>query len=119
MTAEPHNPKSSIKGLTLLITRSSAIVSKVYFTKGIATSLRDSLVDMTSSNGTVTKAQDALTETMSDIDKNIADIAERLRIQEDKLYTQFNAMEAQLARLQQQGQYLTQQIAAMNNTYSK
>ncbi|NLN75979.1 MAG: flagellar filament capping protein FliD [Armatimonadetes bacterium] len=119
LTAEPNNPKSSIKGLTLLITSSSAMVSKVYFTKGIATSLRDSLVDMTSSNGTVTKAQDALTETMSDIDKNIADIAERLRIQEDKLYTQFNAMEAQLARLQQQGQYLTQQIAAMNNTYSK
>ena len=116
LTAAPSDAKSSIHGLTLLVTSSSQLSSKIYFTKGIATSLRDDLLDMTSSTGAVTKAQDALTDAMTDIDKNIADFADRLRAQEDKLYAQFNAMEAQLAKLQRQGEYLMQQITAMNNT---
>ena len=97
----------------------STLKSKIYFTKGLATSLRDTLLDMTSSTGAINKAQNALTAEMSDIDKNIAAFAERLQAQEDKLYTQFSAMEAQLAKLQRQGDYLTQQITAMTNTSNK
>ncbi len=119
LTADPEDSKSSIQGLTLLITSESAINSKVYFTKGIATSLRDTLIDMTSSNGTISKAQAALTDTMSDIDKDMVKISERLQAQEDKLYSQFSAMEAQLAKLQQQSQYLAQQITAMFNSNGK
>ncbi|MGI6296773.1 MAG: flagellar filament capping protein FliD [Armatimonadota bacterium] len=119
LTADPEDAKSNIQGLTLLITSESAVSSKVYFTKGIATSLRDSLVEMTSSNGTISKAQAALTETMSDIDKDMAKITERLQAQEDKLYSQFSSMETQLAKLQRQGEYLAQQITAMFNSNGK
>lgn len=119
LTADPNDSKSSIQGLTLLITSEAAISSKVYFTKGIATALRDTLVEMTSSNGTISKAQAALTETMSDIDKDLVNIAERLQAQEDKLYSQFSSMETQLAKLQRQSEYLAQQITAMFNSNGK
>lgn len=119
LTADPESSKSNIQGLTLLITSEAAINSKVYFTKGIATSMRDSLLELTSSGGTISKAQAALTETMSDIDKDMARISERLQAQENKLYSQFSSMEAQLAKLQQQSQYLSQQITAMFNSNSK
>ena len=110
---------SKIQGLSLLVTSSAEFSSKIYFTKGLATSLRDALLDMTSSTGAISNAQNTLTAEMSDIDNNIAAFAERLQAQEDKLYTQFSAMEAQLAKLQRQGDYLTQQITAMNNTSNK
>ena len=119
LTAAPGDPMSKIQGLSLLVTSSAEFSSKIYFTKGLATSLRDTLLDMTSSTGAINKAQNALTAEMSDIDKNIAAFAERLQAQEDKLYTQFSAMEAQLAKLQRQGDYLTQQITAMTNTSNK
>jgi flagellar hook-associated protein 2 len=114
LTADPTDSKSAVKGLSLLITSTTTLASKVYFTKGIATSLRDTLINMTSTTGAITKAQDSCTTEMSDLDKSIADMSDRLQTQQDKLYAQFNAMESQLAELQQQGNYLTQQFTAMN-----
>lgn len=116
LATDSTDPRSAVKGLSLLITSTSTLASKVYFTKGIATSLRDTLINLTSITGAVTKAQDSCNTEMADIDKSIATLSERLQAQEDKIYAQFDAMEAQLARLQQQGSYLTQQFAAMNKS---
>jgi flagellar hook-associated protein 2 len=114
LTANPATSNNSIKGFCLLITSAAPLSTKVYFTKGIGTLLRDTLVNMTSLTGTVTAAQDSINTEISDLNKSIADMEQRLTIQEEKLYAQFNAMESQLAKLQEQGNYLTQQLAALN-----
>lgn len=116
LTANPAVSKSPIKGLSLKITSPSAISSKVYFTKGLGTKLRDTIIDMTSLDGILTKSQKTLTDRMTELDKDIADMQTKLDDQSDKLYAQFNAMESQLAKLQQQGDYLSQQFAAMNKS---
>lgn len=117
LTANPADSNSAIKGLSLLITSTSPMSTKVYFTKGIGTLLRDTLVSMTSLTGIVTAAQNSINTEISDLDKRIADMEERLNTQEEKLWKQFNNLESQLAKLQDQGNYLTRQIEAL--TYSK
>lgn len=107
---------STAKGLTLLIGSTAPTSSKVHFTKGLATSLRDTIISMTSSGGAFKNAQDALTKQMTDLDDTIASMQVSLDAQQEKLYAQFNAMESQMGQLQSQGNYLTQQFAAMNKS---
>lgn len=117
LTTSPADSNSAVKGLSLLVTATAPMSTKVYFTKGIATLLRDTLVSMTSLTGIVTAAQDSINTEISDLDKRIADMEERLKTQEEKLWKQFNNLESQLAKLQDQGAYLTRQIEAL--TYNK
>lgn len=114
LSASTKSANSAIKGLMLTITSGIPITSKIYYTKGIGTTLRDTIIGMTGSAGMVAKAQESLTDEISEFDKNIIDMESRLTDQSDRIYAQFNAMEAQLAKLQQQGNYLANQLAAMN-----
>ena len=116
LTADPADENSDIKGLMLMITSSGTLTSSVYFTKGAGARLRDAVLDMTSSTGIITAAEDSLNTRIDDLDDDIADMEVRLLAQQDRLYEQFNTMEIQLARLQQQGSYLLAQFAAMTNS---
>lgn len=108
---------NAAKGLSLLITSGSPLESvTVNYTKGIGASLRDLLVGMTSTSGSVTTAQNGINDYITDLDERIAYMESRLLDQEARLYNQFNAMETQLARLQSQGNYLSAQLNAMNKT---
>lgn len=115
LTANPANSNSAINGLCLQITSTAAMSTKIYLTKGVSTMLRDTLVSMTSLNGVISSAQNTLKDKIADLKDDIADLADALTAQEEKLYTQFDAMEAALSELQSQGDYLTQQIKALNS----
>lgn len=116
LSADPSSLNSSIKGLSVLVTSASAMSSTVHFSKGIGTSLRDALIGMTSLTGKFTTIQDSINKEIEGLNEDIADWSTRLTAQQDKLYARFDAMESQLAELQNQGAYLSQQIAAMNKS---
>lgn len=116
LVSNPTDPTSAIKGLALWITSTTALTSKVYFTKGLGTSLRDTVIGMTSAYGTIATVQDSIKTEITTLNDSISDMETKLATQADRLYAQFNAMEAQLAKLQSQGDYLTQQFAAMNKS---
>lgn len=118
LTAASLTSNITTKGLSLLITSSTPVSSTIHFTKGLATSLRDTIIGMTSIGGTIMNAEDSLTKQMSDLDKQIADMQTSLDAQQQKLQTEFDSMESQLGTLQQQGNYLTQQFAAMTKSTS-
>ena len=114
LTADPADEDSDISGLVLYITSTATLTSDVYFTKGVGATLRDLLIGTTSSTGIVTSAQDSLDTEIEDLDDSISEMEERLTLQANRLYQQFAAMEGQLSRLQQQGNYLASQFSAMN-----
>jgi len=116
LTGNSTVSNSQTNGLALMITSDKPMTTTVYFTKGVGTMIRDTLIDITSVTGLVNKAQDSINARMSDIDKEVADWDTRLQAQQDRLYTEFSQMESQLADLQSQGNYLSSQIAAMNGT---
>lgn len=106
---------SSANGISISCTALTAMDPvKVIYTKGVGATLRDLLSDMTSVGGAIASAQSGINDLISDLDDSIADMETRLADQETRLYTQFNAMEAQLAKLQQQGNYLAAQLSALN-----
>ncbi len=108
---------NAAKGLSILCTATGPMAAtKVIYTRGIGAALRDLLSNMTSTTGAITTAQNGINDQISDLDKSIADMETRLADQEARLYNQFNSMEAQLAKLQSQGNYLASQFAAMNKS---
>lgn len=114
LTSDPETNKLASKGLALLIASDAPMTTRVVFTKGVGTMIRDTLTNMTSTTGTVTKAENGLNDRMLELDKQIADWDTRLQTQQDRISAQFSAMESQLAKLQDQGNYLSQQISSMN-----
>lgn len=111
--------KNAANGLSLSISPNAPLGSvKVVYTKGIGAALRDMLTAMTSSTGIITTAQNGINDRIGDLDDAIADWDNRLAEQEARLYEKFNAMESRLAELQQQGNYLLAQFAAMNKSKS-
>ena len=116
LAADPANENSDVEGLTLMVTSSGTLTSKVYFTKGAGARIRDAVLDMTSSTGIITAAEDSLNTRIDALGDDIADMETRLLAQQERLYKQFNTMEVQLAKLQQQGSFLIAQFAAMSNT---
>ncbi len=90
--------------------------SKVYFTKGLGTSLRDTIIGMTLRRRHVHQRAGCAHKADDRPRHDIANMQTALDAQQQKLYAQFNAMESQMGQLQDQGNYLTQQFAAMNKS---
>ncbi len=114
LTLRSSNSGNPANGLSLLVTSTEPLSGeRVIFTKGVGSALRELLDVMTSSSGSVSQAQNSLNDTISKIDKEIADWNTRLSEQEARLYEQFNKLEVQLSKLQQQGNYISAQLAAL------
>ncbi len=119
LSLDSTSNNNAAKGLALLVSPNTPLGSvKVVYTKGIGAALRDMLNSMTSSTGIITTVQNGINDRIRDIDNAIADWETRLAEQEAQLYERFNAMESRLAKLQQQGNYLLAQFAAMNKSKS-
>ena len=71
---------------------------------------------MTGSNGVFTTTETSLNSQIDATTKDISDMEDRLKVQQDQLYTQFNDMETKLAGLQQQSDYLTQQFSSLTSS---
>lgn len=118
LTAKPANPKNPVNGLTLMITSSEPISSKITYSKGIGTSLRDMLVGMTSTKGIFATTQGSINTEVADFDKTIADMEIEITNKTDRLYAQFNSMESQLSQLQSQGNYLASMLGGSTSSSS-
>jgi flagellar hook-associated protein 2 len=109
--------KNDARGISINCAATTAMGPvKIVYTKGVGSVFRDLLVEMTSPTGVFTTAQNGINDLISDLGKSIVDMESRLADQQERLYAQFNAMEAQLAKLQQQGNYLAAQLGALNKS---
>jgi flagellar hook-associated protein 2 len=119
-TLSLKSSKNAANGLSLLVTTATPLESvNVKFTKGIGSAMRDLLVTLSSTNGALSTAQQGITDYINDLDDQISDMDTSLANKEAALWTQFNSMESQLAKLQAQGNYITAQLNALNNSNSK
>jgi flagellar hook-associated protein 2 len=83
----------------------------IVFTRGIGGLVSDFAADLPAIiTGSDDSATSSLQDQISDLDDEKARLEAVLATQEERLYTQFNAMEAALSSLQTQSQFLTQQL---------
>ena len=116
LTADPESPTSPVKGLQVLVTNPTAGDANATFIKGVGTRIQELLTKMTGSNGVFTTTETSLNSQIDATTKDISDMEDRLKVQQDQLYTQFNDMETKLAALQQQSDYLTQQFSSLTSS---
>jgi len=83
---------------------------------GIFSRMYDYLFNATGVDGFVTGKTNSLTAQIKDIDGRIADFEERLEQKEKYYYTKFSAMEAALAKIQNQANWFTAQLSALYTT---
>ena len=67
-----------------------------------------------SGNGTIAMQNTSITSSITSLERRSDDVAARLEQRRESLVKQFTAMEAALSRIQSQGNWLTQQITALN-----
>lgn len=104
------------EGLQLVITATAAgSYGTVVYTRGATAALDDMLEFLTDSdNSSVQASMDTLQEQIDDIDERITDTEAAVTRKMDRTRQQFNAMEAALAKLQTQGNFLSSQLAQIN-----
>ena len=111
LIAESGGPK----GLQLLITAGSpGSYGTVLFTVGAGeAAFRVSVSATDTSDGTVALAQDYITDSLSDIDEEIARLETVVAQEQERLRAAFIRMEQALGRFQAQSQFLASQFAQM------
>lgn len=88
-------------------------------TKGVFTRIHDALFDWTSSKGILKLKTDTLQRQMSELDKQVAAMEDRLAKREEYYYTKFAAMEKALASMQSQSAWLSAQLSAFSSMGKK
>ncbi len=66
-----------------------------------------------SGDGTIALQQESITTSIGSLERRVADAESRLELRREAMLTQFAAMEAALARMQSQGNWLSQQVGAL------
>ncbi|WP_200330680.1 flagellar filament capping protein FliD [Thiocystis violacea] len=90
----------------------------VSFSRGMIDSLDKVLTGLLSSNGTITSRTEGLQKSLDQIDDDRAALDLKMEKYEDRLLTQFNAMDLVVARLQSTSDYLTQQLSSLPYAYN-
>lgn len=116
LTGISEDKNAKAKGLALMITSQGPMTSDVHYTKGFGAIMRDLVVGMTGKNGIFTQTQESLNSEIDATNQNIVDMETRILAQQDRLYAQFSAMETQLAKLQDQGNYLTSMLSGSSKS---
>ena len=109
LTASEGDPK----GMCLLVTATApGSYGSVMFTAGIAEAAFRVVLDATDiTNGTVATVQSYLTDSVTEIDSEIARLQELIAREQERLRASFARMESALAQFQAQSQYLTNQFS--------
>ena len=85
----------------------------------VFTRIHDALFDWTSSDGILKLKTDTLQRQMSELDKQVAAMEDRLAKREEYYYTKFAAMEKALASMQSQSAWLSAQLSAFSSMGKK
>jgi flagellar hook-associated protein 2 len=112
LTAEDGDPE----GLAILVTATApGSYGVVYFTVGAAESAFRVAAQATDTfDGTITAAQQYITDTIDDIDQEIARLQTLIEQEQERLRASFARMEQALGQFQIQSQFLASQIAQMS-----
>jgi flagellar hook-associated protein 2 len=115
LTGKSGNLKTD--GLTIRYTGAgTGVFGKVHYTQGIAGLFSEYAASATGTKGLIASAEDGLQTQSKGLDDDMAKLQARLTLQEERLNSQFAAMENALGQLQSQSQQLTAQITSMNKT---
>ena len=83
---------------------------------GVARQLGDSLNSITDSfDGSLVKREQAINDTIDDLDRQIVDMERRIELKRLNLVNKFAALEGSIATMQSQGNFLTQQLAGLSS----
>ncbi len=122
-TLRGKDDSKTIKGLVLRVTLTEAqlidgIEGAVTVTKGVAARTRDLVASLTkSTDGTLDRRISSYQKQVDNITDRVSEIDERLAIRRDALLQKFYAMEEALSSMNTTSQFLTAQLAGMNNNW--
>ncbi|MDT8407527.1 MAG: flagellar filament capping protein FliD [Methylococcales bacterium] len=101
-------------GLKLLIEPGqSGNLGNVTFSQGLLQGLNNVLDGLLGSNGSITARTDGLQKSLEEIDERRTQLAQRVNQFENRILSQFNAMDALIGQFQATGAFLTQQLASL------
>ncbi|HEY0971251.1 MAG TPA: flagellar filament capping protein FliD, partial [Gemmatimonadales bacterium] len=103
---------NAAEGLVVSYTgTTTGAVGSVSFSRGLGgmmTQVTDILTR--GGDGTIAMQQDSITTSLTSLERRVADAESRIELKRESMLRQFAAMEAALARMQSQGNWLTQQV---------
>ena len=107
------------KGLSLLVqAAATGDYGTVVYTVGAAAMLNAELVFLTEDdNSTIKTSEDTLQKSIDDMTESIEHMNESVASEQERIKAQFNRMELALSQLQTQSNYLTSQLAQINNNW--
>lgn len=102
------------KRLTEVMATNFADLKTLFGTDGVGgamTKVTDILTR--SGDGTIAMQQDSISTSISSLERRVSDAESRLELRREAMLRQFASMEAALARMQSQGNWLTQQVGSL------
>ncbi|HEU4628458.1 MAG TPA: flagellar filament capping protein FliD [Gemmatimonadaceae bacterium] len=113
-TAADPNPAEGLAVRYLGTAPTGATAPTIAFARGVG-GLMAQVTDLLtrSGDGTIASQNASIDSSIASLERRSDDVAARLERRRESLVQQFTAMEAALSRIQAQGNWLTQQLAAM------
>ncbi|HEX5579929.1 MAG TPA: flagellar filament capping protein FliD, partial [Gemmatimonadaceae bacterium] len=102
------------KRLTEVMATNFADLKTLFGTDGVGgamTKVTDILTR--SGDGTIAMQQDSISTSITSLERRVSDAESRLELRREAMLRQFASMEAALARMQSQGNWLTQQVGSL------
>ncbi|NOZ11339.1 MAG: flagellar filament capping protein FliD [Gammaproteobacteria bacterium] len=110
------NGHGNASGLQVEVTGSSdGSRGSIAFTRGYADRLNGYISSLLTDEGILNARTDGAQEGIDGIEEQRVDLAERLKVLESRLRSQFTALDTLLVQLRSTSDFLTQQLAVLNN----
>lgn len=118
LTGDSSNRNTA--GLAIMVnSTATGDMGSVTYTQGVGAGMVDLLARMTNEiDGTLTATAKGVQNQISELDRQMNTLVDRIAAEENRLKARFAALEASLGRLQSQSQFLTANLQAMNSARS-
>ncbi|MDQ0139939.1 flagellar filament capping protein FliD [Cupriavidus necator] len=97
----------------------TAMFSSTTGSGGIGKQVVDYVDGLSTTNGSLKTAQDGITKTLKDLEKNYSNMQDRINATMDRYKAQFTQLDLMISQMNRTSSYLTQQFTALNNASSK
>ncbi len=94
----------------------TAMFSSTTDAGGIGKRVTDYVDGLTTTNGTLKNAQDGITKTLKDLEKNYNSTQDRITATMDRYKAQFTQLDMMVSQMNRTSSYLTQQFTALSNS---
>jgi flagellar hook-associated protein 2 len=107
------------KALNINLAGVTAMFSSTTGAGGIGKQVTDYVDGLSKTNGSLKTAQDGITKTLKDLEKNYSSTQDRINATMDRYKAQFTQLDLIVSQMNRTSSYLTQQFTALNNSSSK